>query len=119
MTHRDINLVIKDEEQMSVLLKFLIYRMKSVDGSRNSAVPYLEALNKQSLKAFKELNGYETIKKSKEVKILQENEHFIANRVFLKYKIMKIRAKISYMAFEKRMTIAELFLEAILKSFNQ
>ena len=36
----------------------------------------------------------------------------------LKYTIMKIRSKISFSAFIKRMTIQELFLNQILKSFS-
>ena len=37
----------------------------------------------------------------------------------LKYKIMKIRMKISYMAFEKSMTVQELFYSTILKTYNE
>mmetsp|Transcript_31393 Transcript_31393/g.48006 ORF Transcript_31393/g.48006 Transcript_31393/m.48006 type:complete len:142 (-) Transcript_31393:1818-2243(-) len=36
-----------------------------------------------------------------------------------RYTLMKIRAKISYMAFLKRMTIQELFCTAILNSYNE
>jgi hypothetical protein len=35
----------------------------------------------------------------------------------MKYKVLRIRAKISFMAFEKRCTIKELFLKAILKTY--
>lgn len=37
----------------------------------------------------------------------------------MKYKIMLIRSKISFMALEKRMTIMELFADAIKKSYKQ
>ena len=43
--HRDIDLVIKDEEEMLTLLKFLIYSLKTVDGIANTATPIIEVLN--------------------------------------------------------------------------
>lgn len=36
----------------------------------------------------------------------------------MKYKIMRIRAKISFLAFTKSMTVAELILSQVLKSFT-
>ena len=41
----------------------------------------------------------------------------VFNTVLMKYKILIIRNKISFMAFEKRMTVNELFLNTILKCF--
>ena len=38
-------------------------------------------------------------------------------KIFKKYKILKFRMKISYMAFVQNMTILELFLKAILKTY--
>jgi hypothetical protein len=35
----------------------------------------------------------------------------------MKYKIIKFRMKISYIAFEKEMTIKELFLTTIMRSY--
>lgn len=35
----------------------------------------------------------------------------------LKYKVMRIRSKISFMALEKRMTVYELFMTTIKKSY--
>ena len=37
----------------------------------------------------------------------------------MKYSVMKIRMKISYMAFEKNMTILELFYSTILKTYKK
>lgn len=37
----------------------------------------------------------------------------------LKYKIIRIRSKISFLAFEKRQTILELFLRKILESHRE
>ena len=40
------------------------------------------------------------------------------NKVQMKYKIMRIRAKISFIALTKRMTISEMFASTILKIYN-
>ena len=37
MSHREIDLVIKREKDMDILLKFLIRNLRTVDGVRNSA----------------------------------------------------------------------------------
>lgn len=39
-------------------------------------------------------------------------------KVYLKYLIMKVRAKISFMAFKRKMTIVELFADTIMKSYR-
>ena len=49
---------------------------------------------------------------------MQMNEYKVFKKVCLKYMIMKIRMKISYMAFEKGMTIIELLLSSILCSYR-
>ena len=46
LNHREVDLVIRNESEMKILLQFLIYRMKTLDGNKNSAVQILEALNK-------------------------------------------------------------------------
>ena len=51
--------------------------------------------------------------------MILENEHMVFKKVYLKYLILKIRAKISYIAFVKKMTIVELFASTILKCYNE
>ena len=43
---RDIDLVIKDESDMDKVLKFLVYKLKTQDGVRNSAAEMINVLNK-------------------------------------------------------------------------
>ena len=45
LEHRDVDLVIKDEEDMEKLLKFLIYKMNTVDGVAGSAEKILRKMN--------------------------------------------------------------------------
>jgi|TARA_B110000285_G_scaffold228418_1_gene291377 hypothetical protein len=59
------------------------------------------------------------ISSSKEGHILQVNKHKVFKKINLKFKIIIIRNKISYMAFEKGMTIKELFFSTILKSYQK
>ena len=47
------------------------------------------------------------------------NEIYLLSMTYLKYLIIKFRQKISYIAFKKKMTIMELFLNAIKKSYDQ
>lgn len=42
---RDVDLIIKDEEQMMIFIKYLIFKLKTIDGQRNSAVPHLNDLH--------------------------------------------------------------------------
>lgn len=50
--HRDVDLVIPDDTQMKVLIKFLVYRLKTVDGVRGSAQSLLNLMNERGIKEF-------------------------------------------------------------------
>jgi hypothetical protein len=45
-------------------------------------------------------------------------KHTVTMKTLQKYKIMRIRQKISFIAFQKRMTVAELFCSTILDSLH-
>jgi len=79
----------------------------------------IEALNEQSIKEYKNKFGKDSIKKSKEIEIIRANEYNIYNKVILKYKIMKMRLKISFTALLKNMTVPEVFYNAILQSLKE
>ena len=49
LPHRDVDLVIKDEQEMTYVLNFLIYRMRTIDGNKDSALGILDALNKEAI----------------------------------------------------------------------
>ena len=95
---------------MTMLLKLLIRVMKTMDGSRNSAKPLLDALNKQEIEKYQYKVSNGTILDEEVQKIKQLNEHKFYNKILMKYKIMKVRAKISYIACLKYMTITELIV---------
>ena len=39
MKHRDVDLVIRNEEDMNKILSFFIYHMKTINGVKNSRIP--------------------------------------------------------------------------------
>jgi len=91
MKHRYVDLVIKNEDDMNILLKFLIYTLKTADGNRNSAPPIIEALNCQKINEYKTQFNKESISKKKEIEIIRFNEYNVYKKVLFKYKIMKVR----------------------------
>lgn len=98
LEHRDVDLVIRDDKDMDLLLKFLIHRLYTLDGSCDSARPLLEAMQKQGQDDYMKKNNKKFFSKSTEALIKQRNEHNLFRKVHLKYLIMRIRAKISFMA---------------------
>ena len=85
---------------MMNFLKLLIYEIRTVDGNINSADKICNALYKQ---AFSE-------SKNKDPKIKKIIDSQIMKKTALKYKIIRIRIKISYYAFKHNMSIKELFI---------
>lgn len=66
------------------------------------------------MKEFKKPFVSESVKEN----ILQTNEHCVFRKVYLKYLIMKVRAKISFIALEKRMTVIQLLVDTILRCYR-
>ena len=52
-------------------------------------------------------------------KISRVNQHKLYRKVYLKYLIMRVRAKISFIALEKRMTVLELFINTIYSTYRE
>lgn len=53
----------------------------------------------------------------RQMELTEEELHQIKRTTCMKYKIMRIRAKLSFLAFQKNQTIFELLLTQILKSY--
>ena len=53
-----------------------------------------------------------------EHKMNQGTMHLINNKVLFKYNLIKVRNKISFIAFQKGKAIGELIIEQILKTYN-
>ena len=94
--------MISDEKEMKILLTFLVYQMKTLDGKKNSAVRLL---------------NYK-FKVEENQKFKQEIENDVFSKVIKKFQIMIIRHKISYEAFFQKKTISELIIGQIVKTFH-
>ena len=119
MGNRDVDLVIRNEKHMKYVLKFIISGMRTLDGRKGTANKILDVLNEQTFEKYKQANNKVHIEESIKRQMILENEHMVFKKVYLKYLILKIRAKISYIAFVKKMTIVELFASTILKCYNE
>jgi len=98
-----------------MFLKFLIRSLRTINGKRGTANKLIAELNKRSLSEYKEKYKRYNISESTRIKIIHANEHKVFYSTYFKYLIMRIRAKISYICLEKRMTVVELFAHTILK----
>jgi len=119
-----VDLVIKDEGEMTRFLEFLIISLQSVNGIRNSGKDFLDSLE---AKGKKNAMFGSLIKKS-QLRVDTEQgidlERFLAEQslylsAFRIFNLKRIRMKISYMALLKKKTIQELFFEAIINSYNE
>jgi hypothetical protein len=91
---RQVDLIIHDESDMMNLISLLIYKLQTIDGFKGTSLSHIEG------------NKYkETIR--------------VYDKVLFRYKIIKIRMKISCIAFEQKKSILELFLIAIMKTHKK
>lgn len=109
----DIYLVIKNEKIMSMFIKLLIYKMKTIDGTRNTMDKFVDSILKRELSHRPNMTNIEQY----EIKLKLENH--LLNSVAYQYQLIKIRHKISYSAFMKNQTIVELWLTQIKRTYKQ
>ena len=101
LKHRDVDLVIRNESHMKMLIRFLIFRLKTIDGQKGSAIPILEEIRSR-VPPMK----------------FREAEESIYNQVCFRYTMLMIRHKISFSAFSKKMAIHELLIRTIQTSYR-
>ena len=99
---------------MNMLLKFLIYALQTADGCRGSAAKLVEVRANEILKTL----NFQTSRDRHSFRALRQAQYEIANKTLFKYKLMKFRSKLSLMAFQKLMTVRELVLVAVIKTYQ-
>lgn len=104
---------------MNMLLKYLIHNLNTIDGNWGSANKLLEVMNENSVKQYLRNTRKTIVSESALQNIKQTNKHHLFRKIYLKYVLMRIRAKISFMALERRMTVVELLIETILRSYRE
>ena len=110
LAHRDVDLVIKNEKDMNDFITLISYHMQTVDNSKDSANfinAHITKLKLRQAKAKDENIGRRLTAKMKErIGDLSEKEKLaILKTTVMKYKIMRIRSKLSFTAFKANMTI--------------
>jgi hypothetical protein len=53
LAHREVDIVIKNEKEQNNLVKFLIYKLNTIDGRAGSADQLLEVMEKQGLENYR------------------------------------------------------------------
>lgn len=116
---RDIDLVIKNEKHMAIFQKFLIYSLNTLNGIKNSAKPLLQEMTESEITKMKKITRQVQLSAAQVNKINQINEAKVFGEISKKYKLLMIRAKISFMALERGMTVQETILHAIWTVYNE
>lgn len=116
---RPVDLVIRDEAHMELFLKFLIGRLKTTDGRKGSAEPVIEQILKlQSKELGRSARSRQKLSPVEQDNLRREIEWKLFRSCLSKYRIMKIRQKLSFCALLRNMTIKEMFLIAILRTYQ-
>lgn len=96
LKNREVDLVIKNEKQMKIFIKFLVYSIQTIDGQRGTALPVVAALTEQTRAELTQATGRAYIQESRMALIRQQSAYQVYKKVCLKISIMTIRAKISF-----------------------
>ena len=111
LPHRDIDLVIKCEESMRRLINFLVHRLRTIDGVRDSAVPLVEG--------FIEKGQQDDLTDGQRIDLRLAVEYRVYKEACLKCRVLTVRSKISFHAAYNLMTVPELILTRIFSLFYQ
>lgn len=114
--HREVNFAISSDDDMNKFLLVLIYKLRTVDGTRGTAEPFLRELNKASFVNYRKTHG-KAASKEVESKLIRMNEHKLFRKVYIKFLVLKVRSKIGYQALVSKKLIEELFISQILSSY--
>lgn len=125
---RNIDLVIKNEEKMTLFLRFLIMSMSTLDGKRDSATKLIKLLYDTEIKKvarqmklddpkLAKRRNEKIVSDEKKQAIMREKRQQVYRQTLYKYKLIRIRTKIGFHAMQKRVSVNELIIQRILKSY--
>lgn len=110
--------MIDEDRHMKILLQFLILSLNTVDGLRDSAKPFLNYALHQQAKGTQNLRRLYEAKDYEIENLNRENFQILSETTGKKFNMLKIRMKLSFIAFVRNQTITEMFLHTILNSYN-
>lgn len=100
---------------MIIFLNYLIHELKSINGKRNSSEYIINRILKHKIKDD-HLKG--KIQERQRQQMWKEIEYKVNQSTLTRYKVMRFRSKLSFSAFVRCITIEEMFLIAILKTYQ-
>jgi hypothetical protein len=127
---RELDLVIKSEEDMKLLLHYLVLKLRTVDGIRDSGMPQVRLMALATLKGQIKANfasvdqeaafihELEASNQDDIQEIYEAEMRRLSLNVCARFMMLRIRMKISYEAFTKNMTVAQLFYRTILRTYE-
>ena len=111
----DICLIVKDETKLMKLVQFLIFKLQTVDGKRDTALPLIKQIMREEQVRNQKFYHYLSLE-------YQKLEKKVINRVtvmtLFKYKVLRVRYKLSYHALIKRRSVMEHIIKQIISSFR-
>ena len=126
LAHREVDIVVKDDKDQNNLVKYILYKMRTIDGRAGSADQILKQMEKQGLENYKKKKsinnpnfGLKDMPHAYLTKVRLRNRLKVMRQTYQKYIIIKFRIKVSWIAFKHKMTISELFCTAIKKTLDQ
>ena len=116
-------MIIRDDKDYDNFLKILVYSINTADGNQNSADAVTRKImefklneHKSRLQASCRCHARAEIGPAP-TRLTEEEERAIYNNVLTKYKLLRIRSKISYLAFTHNMMINEFLLSKIQRAY--
>ena len=105
------------------LVKYLLYKLETLDGNAGSAKKLIQMMDAQQMESYLSKNKVpkkqDDFIRTLEIRIHLRNKLKVVQKTYLKYLILKFRQKVSFIAFKNKMTIVELFCNAIAKSYTK
>lgn len=118
--HREVDIVVHDEKEQNNLVKYILYKINTIDGIAGSADKILTALENQGIENYRKTQKIplskftvKDIPNAYLTRMRLKNKLNVMRQAYLKYIVIKFRIKVSWIAFTKKMTIMELFIRAI------
>jgi hypothetical protein len=104
---------------MDDFLRVLIVAIKTIDGTKGSFEnAYREVFNRKAEKIKQNLIEIDNRKILRKAELTEYEEYCINKTTLFQYKLLRIRAKISFSAFIKNYTIRELIMRQINNLFQ-
>jgi len=95
LNNRDVDIVIKNERVQNNLVKYLLYKLETIEGKAGSATNLIKLMNKEQIETYvnksskgsKDNNNLKTL----ELRIQLSNRIKVVKQAYLRYLMVKFR----------------------------